>query len=164
MVFSFIVLRLCSGHFTIPMWNCSWGGWRDLNPRHSVPQTDALPLSYSHHMARLVGFEPTTYSLENCCSILWATGASNFIFLLLLPGLRSISSSIQNIWNLKIDFIVAGFLIFFRYLKKSGVERVSGIEPPSSPWKGDIIASIRHPHGRGTRTRTENLHVPNVAP
>ena len=26
------------------------------------------------------------------------------------------------------------------------MERVTGIEPASSPWKGDIIAVIRHPH------------------
>lgn len=29
--------------------NVIWGSWRDLNPRHPLPQSGALPLSYSHH-------------------------------------------------------------------------------------------------------------------
>ena len=27
-----------------------WGSWWGSNPRHPVPQTGALPLSYSHHL------------------------------------------------------------------------------------------------------------------
>lgn len=31
------------------------------------------------------------------------------------------------------------------HLKFKILERVSGIEPPSLPWQGSIIATIRHP-------------------
>ncbi len=30
----------------------SWGGWRDLNPRHPAPQAGVLPLNYNHQFCR----------------------------------------------------------------------------------------------------------------
>ena len=56
------------------------------------------------------------------------------------------------------------------------LERVSGIEPPSSAWKADIMSHYTTPayasllrgkpaikNGRGERTRTSDLIVPNDA-
>lgn len=34
------------------MYTTKWGGRRGSNPRHAVPQTAALPLSYNHHGGR----------------------------------------------------------------------------------------------------------------
>ena len=40
-----------------------------MNPRHSVPQTDALPTELHPPFARLSGLEPLTNGLEGRCSI-----------------------------------------------------------------------------------------------
>ncbi len=72
-----------------------------------------------------------------------------------------------------------------RYESGDFLERVNGIEPSSSPWKGDIIAIIRHPQElaysmvgvprlelgipsfarliRGGETRTRSLLLPKQA-
>ncbi len=55
-----------------------WGGRRDSNPRHSEPQSDALPTELRppyaimrtiKGMVRLKGLEPLTHCLEGSCSI-----------------------------------------------------------------------------------------------
>ncbi len=53
----------------------NWGERRDLNPQPLVPQTRALPLSYTHHYVLPARLERATYSLEGSCSILLSYGS-----------------------------------------------------------------------------------------
>lgn len=47
-LFSFLILYIYYNKIFIK--NQLWGTRRDSNPQHSEPQSDALPLRYSHHM------------------------------------------------------------------------------------------------------------------
>ena len=66
--------------------------------------------------------------------------------------LRTISSNgsrtVINRPAIKLKSRAAKFMLTISVAPKrgwGGLERVSGIEPPSSPWKGDILAVVLHP-------------------
>src|SRR5687768_9959157 len=108
-------------------------------------------LSYTRHiLAPREGFEPPTIGLEVHCSIQLSYRGSS----LLGAGGGDVACATCSVWipftETELAEPAASHQPLFHHLPTSCggeqiLERVAGIEPASSAWKADIIATIRHP-------------------
>ena len=126
-----------------------------MNPRHSVPQTDALPTELHPPLARLGGLEPPTNGLEGRCSIQLSYRRSLPDPSRVETDLRLAVSTDRLSKSIRIHEVgVRGFeppttstqnwcATRLRYTPIKN-KRVVRIELTSSAWKAEVIAVIRH--------------------